>query len=342
MKRPADRFQKDQRHIPARSGFPYEQVKEHMSFVQSFVLDPIRLKSPALAKFRFFQLLHVRTNGAFDRLYKKWRSVVSPAVSLPPSQRMDGGSVATALVELKREGCVVLPFRLSAEEIAAITDFAFTVPAYATDVTQRIKIDRYHIPSGHGRYYWPMSELVNSPAVKNLLSDSVFYDLAQGYLGSKPLLAHVTLWLDPVYDGYYDPHVYHYDNDGPGFLKYFFYITDVTKETGAHRFIKRSHDHTKPEKFKLSRRYEDAELMDHYGAENEIIFEGPAGSIIAEDTAGFHRGTTLKRDYRLLMQFQFSLIDIPHEEDLAGVTRPIPAPTLNPGIASIARKFFRA
>ena len=76
------------------------------------------------------------------------------------------------------------------------------------------------------------------------------------------------------------------------------------------------------------------------GADNEMVFEGPAGSIVAEDTAGFHRGTTLKRDYRLLMQFQFSLIDIPHDEDLAGLTRPTSAPGLNSGIASIARKFF--
>jgi hypothetical protein len=313
-----------------------------MSFVQSFVLDPIRLKSPALAKFRFFQLLHVRTNGAFDVLYQKWRALISPTVALPPSVRMDAGAITEALGELKQEGCVVLPFRLSAEEIGAITDFAFTVPAYATDVSQRMKIDRDNIPSGHGRYYWPMSELVNCPAVKNLLSDSAFYSLAQGYLGARPLLAHVTLWLDPVFEGYYDPHVYHYDNDGPGFLKYFLFITDVTKETGAHRFIKRSHNHKKPEQFKLSRRYEDAELLGFYGADNEMVFEGPAGSIVAEDTAGFHRGTTLKRDYRLLMQFQFSLIDIPHEEDLAGLTHPTAAPGLNLGIASIARKFFRA
>ncbi len=313
-----------------------------MSFVQSFLLDPIRFKSPALAKFRIFQLLHVRTNGSFDRLYQKWRALISPIVALPPSHRMDQAAISKALGELKQEGCVVLPFRLSAEEITTITDFAFTVPAYATDVSQRIAIDRDHIPSGHGRYYWPMSELVKCPAVKNLLSDSVFYSIAQSYLGSRPLLAHVTLWLDPVYAGYYDPHVYHYDNDGPAFLKYFLYITDVTKETGAHRFIKRSHAHTKPEQFKLSRRYEDGELLDFYGAHNEIVFEGPAGSIIAEDTAGFHRGTTLKRDYRLLMQFQFSLIDIPHDEDLAGATRPTSAPGLNAGIASIARKFLRA
>jgi len=313
-----------------------------MSFVQSFLLDPIRFRSPALAKFRIFQLLHERTNGSFDRLYCKWRALVSPKVALPQSQRMDQPAIFQALEELKQEGCVVLPFRLSADEIAEITNFAFTVPAYATDVHQRITVVRGDIPSGHGRYYWPMSELVKCPAVKKLLSDGAFYSIAQGYLGSRPILAHVTLWLDPVYAGYYDPHVYHYDNDGPGFLKYFLYITDVTKETGAHRFIKRSHSHTKPEQFKLSRRYEDTELLDFYGADNEVVFEGPAGIIIAEDTAGFHRGTTLKRDYRLLMQFQFSLIDIPHDEDLAGVTKPTAAPGLNTNIASIARKFFRA
>lgn len=312
-----------------------------MSFVQSFLLDPIRYRSATLAKFRLFQLLHVKTGGLFDHIYQRWSSWIKPYVPLPDSRRLDNGSLQALLEELRTEGCLTLPFKLTSEELSAIKAFAFSVPAYATNVKQRITINPENIPHDYGRYYWPMHELANYPVVKDLLSDSVFHALAQSYLGARPVLAHVTLWLDPVYDGYYDPHVYHYDNDGPGFLKFFFYVTDVTKETGAHRFIKRSHSHRKPQQFKQSRRYEDAELLAHYGAQNEVVYEGPAGSIIVEDTAGFHRGTTLKRDYRLLMQFQFSLIDIPHDEDLAGITRPTRFPGLHSGIAAITRKFYR-
>jgi hypothetical protein len=62
---------------------------------------------------------------------------------------------------------------------------------------------------------------------------------------------------------------------------------------------------------------------------------------LAEDTAGFHRGSKIERDYRLLMQFQFSVIDIPTDWELARKLVPISLSGLHPGIASIARKYFK-
>jgi hypothetical protein len=43
------------------------------------------------------------------------------------------------------------------------------------------------------------------------------------------------------------------------------------------------------------------ELLKCWDEKNEIVFTGPAGMIWAEDTAGFHRGST-PIDYRLLFQ----------------------------------------
>jgi hypothetical protein len=37
--------------------------------------------------------------------------------------------------------------------------------------------------------------------------------------------------------GKYDAYMYHYDNEGPGFLKFFFFLTDVAAGTGAHYFM---------------------------------------------------------------------------------------------------------
>lgn len=311
-----------------------------MSFVESFILDPIKHRSFALMKFRFSQLLHERTNGLFDLWYQRWSAMVRPQVKLRPSPRLDKAGIEHVLDGLRQEGCKVLPFSLSESEISDLKSFVFSTPAYSLKITERVMIGPNNIPHDHGRYYWPMHELVACPVVKDLLSDSVFYAIAQEYLGARPVLAHVTLWLDPVFEGYYDPHVYHYDNDGPGFLKFFFYITDVTSETGAHRYIRGSQHHSKPDQFKASRRYEDAELLAHYGTDKEIVFEATAGTVIAEDTAGFHRGSTLVRDYRLLMQFEFSLLDIPHDEDLAGVTKPVSFPEIDAQIAQMARKFY--
>lgn len=313
-----------------------------MSAIRNFLVDPIRYRSTALAKFRWAQWLHVRTKGRFDALYQRWSAVVRPPLSLPAPRRMDATGIAQTVSALKQDGCKVLPFALSTAELDALQTFAFSMPAYSADLSERIEVRADKIPSERGRYYWPMFELVKCPAVKDLLSDSTFTAIAQTYLGARPILAHVTLWLDPVYGGYYDPHVYHFDNDGPGFLKFFFYITDVTNTSGAHRYIKGSHGRAKPQALQASIRYEDEALMKHYGADKEVVFAAPAGTIIAEDTAGFHRGSTPQTNHRLLMQFQFSLIDIPHDEDLAGLTHPVPFAGLDASMAHIQRKFYRA
>lgn len=312
-----------------------------MISIRHFFLDPIRYRSLALAKFRWMQWFHVKTNGGFDRIYRRWCAVIRPPLALPLPQRMNEANISEAIDELRREGCKILPFTLSAAELNELRNFAFSVPAYSKDLSERIFITPDNIPSKSGRYYWPMCDLVKSPAVKSLLSDSTFSSIAQRYLGARPVLAHVSLWLDPVYDGYYDPHIYHFDNDGPGFLKFFFYITDVTATSGAHCFIKGSHDHRKPKKFQASVRYDDGILLKYYGTDQEVMFEAPAGTVIAEDTAGFHRGSTPVNGYRLLMQFEFSLVDIPHEEDLARVTSPILFSGLHGALAKIQRKFYR-
>lgn len=312
-----------------------------MSFVSAFIIDPIKNRSLALAKFRWMQLLHERTNGGFDRFYQKWCALVRPPVAMPVPRRLNKTGVSEVVNELQVQGCKVLPFALSGDEIEALRRFAFSTPAYSKKISEQMLIDPEKIPTEHGRYYWPMHLLVKSHVVRDLLSDSTFASIAQSYLGAEPMLAHVTLWLDPVYEGYYDPHVYHYDNDGPGFIKFFFYLTDVTTDTGAHRFIRGTHPHRKPGVFRVSKRYEDEELLNFFGEDKEVVFTAPAGTVIAEDTAGFHRGSDLKSGYRLLMQFQFSLIDIPHDEDLAGVTKPVEFAGLDRSIARVARKFYK-
>ena len=130
-------------------------------------------------------------------------------------------------------------------------------------------------------------------------------------------------------------------NDGPGFLKFFFYLTDVEAETGAHFFIKGTHGHTKPEPFRLSKLYKDEELHAYYGREDEVMMTAPKGTIIAEDTAGFHRGSTIERNYRLLMQFQYSVLDIPHDEELRGAFTPAIVPSIPAPLQPILQKLMR-
>jgi hypothetical protein len=227
---------------------------------------------------------------------------------------------------------------MSKKDIAELNSFAFSTPAYTDICTHKVAPDLI-LSRQHPRYQWPIADLLKVPAIAKLLKDSALHHIAQDYLKCHPILTSVTIWLDGVYNGAFDAHVYHYDNDGPGFLKFFIYLSDVDRETGAHTFIQGSHDRKKPARFRRARRYSSDELLDHYGLQNEVVFSAPAGTIIAEDTAGFHRGMDPQKSYRLLLQLEYSVLDIPHIEEFTVGIPKIEINEVDPAIAAIVRKF---
>lgn len=304
------------------------------------VVDPIDKKSPALLPLRIAQLLHDRTHGRSDAYICGLLSRLKAKEQLPPPAKMDEAAIDASVETLKGRGWDILPFKLDPSTIDELRKFAFSTPTYAEDPSERIPFDENNIPHTHGRYMWRMEDLIRVPALQEFMRDSTLPRIAQGYLGCSPLLTSVTLWADPVFNGTFQPHVYHYDNDGPAFLKFFIYLTDVDVDTGAHTYIEKSHGLNKPSQFGRSRRYERQELLDYYGEDSEIVFSAPAGTILAEDTSGFHKGTTLRRGYRLLLQLQYAMLDIPHDEEFASKISRAQVPGLNEGIRKISRKFF--
>jgi hypothetical protein len=302
------------------------------------VLDPIEKRAPGLVPLRVAQLLHERTGGRSDLHFRRILRPLKPKVTLPASAHMTDAQIDSSVEKLLELGWNILPWRLGADDIAEITDFAFSTGAYAKDLGERIIIDRNDIPRAHGRYMWRMSDIIRVPAVQRLLADGAMHRIAQDYIGCRPLITGIELWLDPVIEGTYRAHVYHYDNDGPAFLKFFVYLHDVDVETGAHTYIERTQGRGKPEQFRLSKRYERNDLLNYYGEQSEQVFAAPAGTILAEDTAGFHKGTTLRRGYRLLLQLQYAMLDIPHEEEIQSSITRVKVEGLHPNIRKIASK----
>jgi len=307
--------------------------------LRQFVIEPAQKRSSALFFLQIMQLINDRSGGRYDALIQRTLSVFKPKVPLPVPRLMNGQSIVSSVIALKERGWDILPYRLPAEDIAELRRFAFTTPAYAVDPSERIAIKEDNIPLVHGRYSWRMSELLRVPAVRRLLADGTLHRLAQDYIGCTPILTSVTLWLETASEAKVSSQNYHYDNDGPYFLKFFIYLNNIDSEAGAHTYIQGSHRHHKPQQFDRAGFYDRDDLLRFFGSENEIIFTGPAGMILAEDTAGFHKGTKPKH-YRLLMQLQYATLDIPHEEEFAGLVHKIHAEDLDPGIRQIGRKFF--
>lgn len=310
---------------------------------RQFVVEPVRKKSAALFFLQLTQLITDRCGGRCDALLRQILSTMKPDIALPPSRLMEENAIAATAATLERRGWDILPWRVPADDIAELRQFAFSTPAWATSLSERIAISETKIPTDSPRYYWRMSDLNRLPAVQRLVADSAFNEIAQRYIGGRPLLTNITMWLDPGRSGgaSYNAHAYHFDNDGPAFLKFFIYVTDIAMDSGPHSFIQGSHHRRKPPQFRRAGLYDRDAILSYYGRENEIVFTAPAGTVLAEDTAGFHKGM-LPQDgqYRLLLQFEYGLLDIPQDEDFTGMRERIHIDGLHPSIKRIARKFF--
>jgi hypothetical protein len=311
-----------------------------MPAFQSFIGEPLRHRRFDLAWYRLSQLLHDRTNGAFDGAYMRLARLLRRKIPLPGSAQMPAGEIAGVVARLHRDGYMILSSGLSAGQIEALKSFAFSTPAHGTDMHKGVSITPDKIPPGEPRFNWWMHDVAGLPVVQRLIADGPYCAIAQEYLGCRPVLAHIALFLDAPYEGRFGAYDYHYDNEGPSFLKFFFYLTDVAVGTGAHHFIAGTQTHRKPERVARAASYDQETLFSIYDRKQEVVVAGPAGTILAEDTAGFHRGSHVTRDYRLIMQFEFSAIDVPTDYELARKLTPIEVPGLHPGIASIARKFY--
>ena len=205
-----------------------------MPAFQSFIGDPIRHRRLDLAWYRISQLLHERTNGAFDAAYMQLARILRPTVPLPASAQMPAGAVADTVSALRHAGYRILPFRLSAEQIGELKTFAFSTPAHCTDMQERITVSPDRIPPGQPRFNWWMHDVARLPVVQRIIADGPYCAIAQDYLRCRPVLSHITLFLDAPYEGRYGAYDYHCDNEGPNFLKFFLFLTDVAVGTGAH------------------------------------------------------------------------------------------------------------
>jgi hypothetical protein len=303
--------------------------------------EPLKYRRPALGWFRLWQMLADRTNGKFDSGYRRLMHAWQPPVALPQCADMKPDEIDSVIETLHKDGYAPLPFRLSVDDLAEITRFMFSTPAYGLDRSKDVIVAADNIPRDEGRYTWRTRDVIALPAVQRAVLQGPYCAIAQDYLGSRPTLVSITLWLNPPFpEGKFGANHYHYDNDGPGFLKFFTLLTDMGIGTGAHYFVKGSHNPTKPQKVARAGLYDAEDIFSVYDRSQELIVCGSAGTIFAEDTKGFHRGSDLTERFRAMLQFQFSIVDVPGDEDLEREFSPVSIPGLEPAIAQITRKFF--
>jgi Phytanoyl-CoA dioxygenase (PhyH) len=247
--------------------------------------------------------LYCITRSRFNR---RFSGALERTVEMAETAAVDRNS----LEKLRRDGYVVLPRRLDEATCDALLRLARSTPAHLVPRPAAGPEQARFDPEAPQaiKYDLPETALLEDPAVQRLLVDESLYALASAYLGCQPINDLVAMWWSTAHSREANSEVaqlYHFDMDRLRFLKIFFYLTDVTAETGPHCYIRGSHV-DRPPQFWRDGRHEDAAVREACGADKEVLITGPRGTILAVDTSGFHKGLALTRGERLILQFEFT------------------------------------
>ena len=162
------------------------------------------------------------------------------------------------------------------------------------------------------KYLLTEDDTTDIPEVQELVSDPSIITVAQNYLRSKPIFSGISLWWSAAVTGAPDSQaaqMFHWDMERIKWIRFFIYVTDVTLDTGPHCFVKGTHrTGAIPDSLlKLGYvRHTDETIVSAYGRERYLEFVGRRGTIIAEDSRGFHKGMEPRQGDRLLLAFELS------------------------------------
>lgn len=252
------------------------------------------------------------------------RMVAAPPVPLPSTGLLSSTDLRSLTGELRTRGYAVLPVRLPEAWCEALERFALQEPASLRGTAQ---LEPYRRGAPRAvRYDFSEAAILRSDVAQELMADASLVALAQSYLGCRPVLDLVAMWWHTGFSPVPDKDAaqfFHFDMDRIKWLKLFFYVTDVTPESGPHTFVAGSHRTGGIPRSILRKgqvRIDDEEVRAAYPAEDLVELCGPRGTIIAEDTRGLHKGKHVLRGDRLLFQLEYSdsLFGMTYEEVRGG------------------------
>jgi hypothetical protein len=266
-------------------------------------------------------LIHLfcRTNGRSNDFLHALARRRFPSAALPPARGVLGdlgpADVERVVADIRENGFIRLAERLPAAVCQRLTDFSLRTEAVLAPPRKEGPARAFYDPArpiAEG-YRFDEANLIEQPDIQALMADPTLLAVAQAYLGCLPVLSSVVmLWSTParVADNAREElaQMYHFDMDRLKWLKFFFYLTEVTPERGPHCFIAKSHRTGRQLPALLARgyvRYPDQELEPYFPAADRIELTGPPGMLFAVDTRGYHKGITPRTGDRLMLQLEF-------------------------------------
>jgi len=292
--------------------------------------------------------LHCATNGRFTEsmapLLRRMRPPRPTHAATGFLGTLSADKLENIAESIRRDGFYVFENRLPESLVEDLTQFATGRPCFVPGLSK--SPGEHYVPDISAplgkKYSVVEDEIIRSQAMQQLMADPSFLAVSETYLRTHPMMADVTLWWSAVHPGNAAEDAgqyYHFDFDTPpGWLMFFFYLTDVDSSHGPHMFVRGSHRPGHPAAAQLRargyQRIEDREIEAAFGKENIVEILGRRGTILAVDTRGFHKGKPLEQGSRLMSQLIFTY---PQFAGAHVAKQPLP-PDLHPSLAqAIAR-----
>jgi len=246
----------------------------------------------------------------------KWVSKKSIATQGPqawklatesPSRFVDPAEVDQAVAGVSRDGFYVFSQVVDQSVVAAIRGYAEVTPCVARGAGTLAGVYPRTDPQV-GRYDFDEEAALGSPEVQEFVTDPFMALIAQKYLGQPVLMDEVAfLWTTTkkAEDANLNAQLFHQDRDRLSFLKFFIYLTDVKPDTGPHVYIRGSHASI-PWSLRGDGRKSD-EAVRAAGLWSEVQeITAPAGTLMAVDTMGLHKGKTPISSDRLALENEYA------------------------------------
>lgn len=163
-------------------------------------------------------------------------------------------------------------------------------------------------------------DILNAPYLLDLANDPRVLDVVSRFLGCKPTIGYMATWWSYATGmGAQQAENFHRDVDDWRFVKLFVYLTDVTMESGPHKYVLHS---ASENKLTDIRRFNDDEVAQTFGEENIRTMTATAGEGFLEDTYGIHKGQPVQSGHRLLFQVVYTLTPLPYAPKAPVATMP--------------------
>ena len=223
------------------------------------------------------------------------------------SRFVDPAEIDTAVAGIRTNGFYVFNQIVDSAIVTAIREYAEQTPCQARGFETPPSAYPRSAPVA-GRYDFEEEVSLRCPEVQEFASDPCMALVSQKYLEQPVMMDEVAFWWTTTRRSEManlNAQLFHQDRDRLSFLKFFIYLTDVTPETGPLVYLSGSHRDIPPSLRSDGRKDDTAvRAAGLWGNVSEIV--GPAGSLMAVDTIGLHKGKTpIARD-RLALEIEFS------------------------------------